>query len=120
MGGISGQPSLGKLYGKRYRGTVQTSQYKLSLANDDSTPTAFGQTLIHLNTFFTWGFTLELLLNLYAHWKGEFVKDGWNNFDLVVVAWGHIELRLPGDVKIHILIFRLLRVFRVLLAYLGN
>ena len=89
-------------------------QYKLSLVNDDGTPTAFGQTLIYLDKFFTWVFTLELLLNLYAHWKDEFVKDGWNNFDLFVVATGHIALLLPGDVRIPILIFRLLRVFRVL------
>jgi hypothetical protein len=90
------------------------AQYKLSLANDDGTPTALGQTLIHLDSFFTWVFTFELLLNLYAHWKDKFVKDGWNNFDLFVVSIGHIASILPGNLKIPITIFRLLRVFRVL------
>ena len=105
---------VGLLIFANFMANAIEAQYKLSLASDDGTPTALGQALIHLDIFFTWVFTAELLLNLYSHWKDEFVKDGWNNFDLFVVVTGHIALSLPGDSKIPITIFRLMRAFRVL------
>ena len=57
---------------------------------------------------------MELLLNLFAHWKHEFISDGWSLFDLFVVATGHIAVLIPGSSRIPITIFRLLRAFRVL------
>jgi len=90
------------------------SQYKASLVRDDGTPTPVGHALINLDLFFTWVFTLELLMNIYAHWREEFVSDNWNIFDLFVVSTGHIAMLMPSGERIPVTILRLLRAFRVL------
>jgi len=42
--------------------------------------------LEYVDLFFTAAFTLELLLNLHAHWFLEFVTDGWAVFDFFIVS----------------------------------
>ena len=74
-------------------------------------------THIHTRTLqidlgFTVVFTLELMLNMVAHWFHAFFYDGWNIFDLVVilVSWvAYLVAELPG-----FQLMRLTRVFRVI------
>ena len=67
----------------------------------------YGGALQALDTLALWIFTLELTLKLYA-WRGRFFRDGWNLFDLtiVAVAW------LPAGGALSVL--RALRILRVL------
>jgi len=57
-------------------------------------------------------FTLELAINMYAHWCWPFWSSGWNQFDVLVVAVGILSLAratLPGPLSM----LRMLRAFRV-------
>jgi len=57
-------------------------------------------------------FTIELLVNLYAHWFWKFWSSKWNLFDVVVVTIGIInmmELPLPKAFSL----LRMMRAFRV-------
>jgi len=62
--------------------------------------------------FYNICFTVELLVNLYAHWWREFWKSNWNCFDVVVVMIGVVntlELPLPPALSM----LRMMRAFRV-------
>ncbi|KAK3247976.1 hypothetical protein CYMTET_42543 [Cymbomonas tetramitiformis] len=61
--------------------------------------------------FFTVIFTLELVLNLFAHWCGLFWASGWNWFDFIVVAISLLSLVFAGLPGVSTL--RLMRAFRV-------
>ena len=67
--------------------------------------------LIFADTVFSYTFAVELLMNLFATWMAEFVKDPWNWFDTLVVGISMISLYLPGIPGVSVL--RLLRTFRV-------
>jgi len=57
-------------------------------------------------------FTIELAVNIYAHWFCEFWRSGWNIFDSVVVSIGVInmvQLPLPSAFSM----LRNMRAFRV-------
>jgi hypothetical protein len=57
-------------------------------------------------------FTIELMVNLYAHWFCPFFESGWNVFDCIVVSIGVIttlELPLPKAFSL----LRMMRAFRV-------
>jgi len=57
-------------------------------------------------------FTLELGINIYAHWFCVFWKSSWNVFDAVVVTIGVVnmlKLPLPKPLKL----LRMMRAFRV-------
>jgi len=57
-------------------------------------------------------FTLELTLNMYAHWCYAFWSSGWNVFDFVVVLIGLLttfQVPMPGPMKL----LRMMRAFRV-------
>lgn len=56
-------------------------------------------------------FTIELGINLYAHWWFTFWRSGWNIFDVVVVAIGIITtfVTLPKAFSL----LRMMRAFRV-------
>jgi len=57
-------------------------------------------------------FTIELAVNIYAHWFCEFWRSGWNIFDSVVVSIGVINmLQLPLPSAFSML--RNMRAFRV-------
>jgi len=62
--------------------------------------------------FYNIAFTLELGVNLYAHWWKEFWRSGWNIFDVVVVSIGVINtVKLPLPDAFSML--RMMRAFRV-------
>lgn len=57
-------------------------------------------------------FTLELVINMYAHWFREFWRSNWNIFDVVVVVIGIVmSLNLPLPPAFALL--RMMRAFRV-------
>jgi voltage-gated sodium channel len=58
-------------------------------------------------------FSLELSLNLYAHWMKDFVSDGWCCFDFIVVSMS-IMTPFLSDAPVPISIIRLFRAFRIL------
>eukprot|EP00960_Hanusia_phi_P037330 752875-Hanusia_phi.AAC.3 len=60
--------------------------------------------------FFLIIFTVELVLNMTAHWFKEFITDSWNVFDFIVVFISLVSLgieNLPG-----VSLLRLVRTFR--------
>jgi len=62
--------------------------------------------------FYNVCFTIELAVNMYAHWLKAFWKSGWNVFDFVVVSIGIINmLQLPLPPSFSLL--RMMRAFRV-------
>ena len=81
-----------------------------SLVDSDGAPTAIGETLERIDTFFTVIFTVELAINAYSHWFWSFVTDGWNVFDTVVVTLSLVAL---GPIAMPINVLRSLRAFRV-------
>lgn len=72
--------------------------------------TAIGHGLELLDNFFTVAFAVELAINAFAHWLKPFVEDGWNAFDVIVVALSLIAL---GPINIPLNVLRSLRAFRV-------
>jgi hypothetical protein len=62
--------------------------------------------------FYNICFTIELGVNMYAHWLGPFWKSSWNVFDVIVVSIGIINtLNLPLPAAFSML--RMMRAFRV-------
>jgi len=62
--------------------------------------------------FYNACFTIELIVNLYAHWFKQFWMDGWNIFDFIVVSIGVINtVQLPLPPAFSML--RMMRAFRV-------
>lgn len=57
-------------------------------------------------------FVLELSVNIFAHWFWPFLMDGWNLFDVVIVALSLVSLLVPSLPGLAFL--RVLRAFRVL------
>lgn len=65
--------------------------------------------------FYNVSFTLELAMNMYAHWLAEFWRSGWNVFDFatVSISWlFQFDLPLPGPLRLMRMV-RALRVFRL-------
>lgn len=89
------------------------AQLEGTLELEDGSPSPMAVTFHKLDITFTAIFTVELSLNLYAHWMQEFITDGWCIFDFIVVATSLIAPFLDEN-EIPITIFRLLRAFRVL------
>lgn len=61
---------------------------------------------------FTVIFTVELVLNAYAHWFWPFIKDGWNILDIIVIVISIIALSVSHLAGFSVL--RLTRAFRIL------
>lgn len=83
-------------------------------AAEAQVPTATGTAATIFKGFelaFTFIFTIELGLNMYAHWCWLFWSSGWNLFDFVVVFISLMSLSLEGLPGISTL--RLMRAFRV-------
>jgi voltage-gated sodium channel len=83
---------------------------KERLYNSDGTMTSLKFTLDSINTVFTIIFTIELLINLFAHWIHEFISNPWSLFDTVVVTMSLIVL---GPLNFPISMLRALRVVRL-------
>ena len=78
--------------------------------------TSTGQLIDLGNTIITVFFTIELLLNLYAHWLREFLSSWMNIWDAVIVglsvaSLGPLELAMPVTI---LRFFRVVRILRVL------
>lgn len=62
--------------------------------------------------FYNVCFTIELIVNIYAHWWCEFWCSAWNCFDVVVVAIGVLTLS-PAPLPPALSLLRNMRAFRV-------
>ena len=89
------------------------AQVNHDLRNPDGSPSDTAAVLAKLDLIFTMIFTLELLVNMYAHLLYDFVTDGWSLFDFVVVM-ASIVSALSSSGGSAISVFRLMRAFRVL------
>jgi hypothetical protein len=76
----------------------------------DGSPTNASLFLDNLNFILTIIFTVELLINMYAHWLVEFITNRWSVFDLIVVTLSLVTL---GPLDLPISMFRALRVLRL-------
>jgi len=66
----------------------------------------------HFELFYNICFTIELGVNMYAHWFKLFWQSSWNIFDVIVVSIGVINtLQLPLPSAFSML--RMMRAFRV-------
>ncbi len=81
-----------------------------SLINPDGSPTLYQQILDNMNMAFTFVFTVDLLINLFAHWIHEFVSNPWSLFDAVIVV---LSLIVLGPLDFPISMLRALRVVRL-------
>jgi hypothetical protein len=83
------------------------------IGNDtDAGETVFGRFMDVSNLFFTAIFTVELAINLFAHWLKPFLCNPWNLLDAFVVLMSLAALIPPVDIPITVL--RLMRAFRVI------
>lgn len=57
-------------------------------------------------------FTIELAINMYAHWFWTFWISGWNVFDVIVVTIGIVNT-LYTDLPPSLSLLRMMRAFRV-------
>ncbi|KAK3093193.1 hypothetical protein FSP39_012483 [Pinctada imbricata] len=65
------------------------------------------------NSVFTWIFAAEAFLKIIALNPVQYVKDGWNCFDILIVMLSFLELILGGSGLSVLRSFRLLRVFKL-------
>jgi len=72
----------------------------------------YADTFEGFGLFYNICFTVELLVNLYAHWFKHFFRSGWNVFDCIVVMIGVVNtVKLPLPPAFSLL--RMMRAFRV-------
>eukprot|EP00960_Hanusia_phi_P075152 768380-Hanusia_phi.AAC.4 len=70
------------------------------------------QWLEQIDQIFTILFTIELLLNIAAHWFKAFVSNGWNLFDALIISISLVSL---GPIQLPFFkAFRIMRAFRIL------
>ena len=79
----------------------------LGLETSPRVMAAIGPWLLAIDTIALWIFTLELGLKLTA-WRTRFFRDGWNIFDLVIVAIAWLPAAGP------LAVLRALRIMRIL------
>ena len=82
------------------------------LVDADGNPSGTQTRLNNADTFFTVVFTMELILNLYAHLVWDFLADGWSLFDFLIVSIS--VAALFNKALANISVFRLMRAFRVI------
>ena len=66
-----------------------------------------------LDLIFVILFTLELIINLYAHWIKPFLQNPWSIFDVIVVSLSLLGLAPIGMPLSLLLLFRCCRVLRI-------
>jgi len=75
---------------------------------------SFEEFLKYGNYFFTTTFTVECFAKIIAMSPKFYLKEGWNIFDFIIVAFSLAELALDGVSGLSVLrSFRLLRVFKL-------
>ena len=79
----------------------------LGLETSPRAMAAIGPWLLAIDTIALWVFTLELGLKLVA-WRTRFFRDGWNLFDLAIVAIAWLPAAGP------LAVLRALRIMRIL------
>ena len=84
------------------------------LVTDDGLPSHTAKVLKTADLFFTIIFTVELLINMYAHLFWAFVRDGWCMFDFFVVTVSLISTFNDNGDGAVMSVFRLLRAFRII------
>ncbi len=84
----------------------------LGLETSPRAMSAAGPLLIAIDTVALWIFTIELSLKLWVY-RSRFANDGWNVFDLVIVAVSWIPAAGPLSVLRALRIMRVLRLLSV-------
>ena len=91
--------------------TIFESEFISLLTHADGSPTKTKDLLENLNLSFTAIFTIELMINILAHWFWPFVTDVWSQVDVFVVVMSIVPLLVPAQ---NTGIVRILRAFRIL------
>jgi hypothetical protein len=89
------------------------AQMGSDLTLDDGSPSRIAVVLEFSDKFFLIIFTVELALNLYAHWMRDFISDSWSCFDFFVVMMSLLKPLLE-NLPVPVTVFRLFRAFRIL------
>jgi hypothetical protein len=77
---------------QNFLASIFEAQYGRMLALADGSATLLGAIMDVLNLAFTGYFTLELLINAYAHWLRVFLSSGWNHLDVFIVFVSLVDL----------------------------
>jgi hypothetical protein len=107
------QTTVGGLLVANFAFSAMEAQAGDNLTLEDGSPSQIAKALAFSDNFFISIFTIELVLNLYAHWMRDFISDPWCCFDFLVVLMGILTPFLQ-DSPMPVTIFRLFRVFRIL------
>ena len=91
--------------------SILDAQYADWLVNDDGSLTNLGTVDKMINMLFTFSFTVELILNIFANWFKRFKSNGWNWFDVIIVGISLIDF---GIANIPDWLVKLMRAFRVI------
>jgi voltage-gated sodium channel len=70
----------------------------------------FDDFVLVLNMIFNIVFAIELGINIFANWMYNFIRSGWNWFDLFIVTMSLLDF---GPLDIPLWLVRLMRAFRV-------
>ena len=93
--------------------TLFESQYIDSSAHQDGSKVALAILMERLNLFFTFLFTVELVINAYSHWFGAFVTNMWSILDTVVIVTSLASIMVASQPTSIVRILRALRVIRI-------
>jgi hypothetical protein len=96
---------------QNFLANVIEAQFVGNSADSHEGETLLGQAMDASNLFFTAVFTVELSINMVAHWLQPFLRNPWSLLDAFVVLMSLVAL---GPVDIPITILRLMRAFRVI------
>jgi hypothetical protein len=86
------------------------AQFNASLIASDGSLTDTGQTLNSLDIFLTCIFTVELMINAFAHFFTPFFQNSYNLIDVVVIA---LSLASFGPLNVPASVLRMTRAIRV-------
>jgi voltage-gated sodium channel len=84
----------------------------LGLETSPAVMGAVGPALLFLDAAFLWVFTIEIGLKLWLY-RARFFRDGWNNFDFLIVAVAWLPAAGPLSVLRALRIMRVLRLVSV-------
>lgn len=93
-------------------GVIIINAVTLGMETSSSMVDRFGTTLHVIDSAALWIFTIELLLKLGVY-RARFFRDGWNNFDFVIVTIAWIPAAGPLSVLRALRIMRVLRLISV-------
>jgi hypothetical protein len=95
---------------QNFSASIYEAQVPMEWLMHEGSPTGIKQILEILNMTFTCIFTIELLVNIFAHKLREFLRNPWSVFDVVIVLMSLIVL---GPLDFPISMLRALRVVRL-------